>query len=237
MTFTLQGYRTLLETGLNNGYTFLPFGESADRCCLLRHDIDASLTRALALAEIEKDLGISATYFVMLRSPVYNLFSRHNHRAVEKILSLGHFLGLHYDEGFDSISRIDLEKETLEKMFRTQVGVVSFHQPSQGVLSNQFKVKGMLNTYDKEDMQGFHYVSDSNMDWKRETPLQIFQNKLYARLHLLIHPMWWAQEREGTCEQIWSHVIQENFAESEKQLLLTERAYGAEREALWTKSL
>jgi len=52
---------------------------------LLRHDVDVDVGAALEMAKVEKSLGVSSTYFLMLRPPVYNLMSRHNHQAVKKI--------------------------------------------------------------------------------------------------------------------------------------------------------
>ena len=50
--------------------------------------------------------GIQSTYFIMLRSPVYNLFSRENSEYLKKIIGFGHHIGLHYDDAYDiSISK------------------------------------------------------------------------------------------------------------------------------------
>src|SRR4051794_10657819 len=89
---TLGGYDALLRTALDAGYAFRPFHDPGDaaRVLLLRHDIDADLGAAVALGEIEARLGVGATYFVMLRSPVYNLFSRAGDRDVRRLVDLGH---------------------------------------------------------------------------------------------------------------------------------------------------
>src|SRR4051812_6000720 len=85
--FTLKGYETLLKQAVDSGYQFCSFEnidvDNSGKICYLRHDIDADVTAALKLAEIENSLGIRATYFFMLRSPVYNLFSRFNQKLVE----------------------------------------------------------------------------------------------------------------------------------------------------------
>ena len=44
----------------------------------LRHDIDFDCGYARALAEVEVDMGLVATYYFMLSSPTYNAFSREN---------------------------------------------------------------------------------------------------------------------------------------------------------------
>ena len=52
------------------------------------------------MAKIEHKFGVKATYFFMLRSPFYNIFTRANNEAVKEIIKLGHNIGLHYDEGY-----------------------------------------------------------------------------------------------------------------------------------------
>ena len=56
-----------------------------DRVVILRHDIDYSLDKAVALAELERELGVSSTYFVLLTSEFYNLLSKDNLSKISKI--------------------------------------------------------------------------------------------------------------------------------------------------------
>lgn len=63
------------------------------------HDVDMSPRRALALARLEADEGITATYFVMPSSAFYNLFEREVREPFEAVAALGHRLGLHFDLG------------------------------------------------------------------------------------------------------------------------------------------
>lgn len=229
----------MLEVALNNGYWFRAFDDprffDATKVCLLRHDIDADLGAALKIAQIEAQLEIRSTYFVMLRSPVYNLLARANICLLQEILALGHGLGLHYDEGFCSDNRyttedwVYFEREMLEKVTGSPIRVVSFHQPNEHILKGNIKLRKLINTYNKEDMMGFEYVSDSNMQWRDETPLEIFQNKIYDKLHLLIHPMWWKDGKSVSTEDCWDHAIKANWERSQQQLLETERAFGNKR--------
>ena len=101
--FTRAGFEALLEGALEAGYTFAPFDQVPDvaQVCLLRHDVDADLGAAVELARIEQRVGVQATYFCMLRSPLYNVFGRRNVELVHELVSLGHEIGLHYDVGFD----------------------------------------------------------------------------------------------------------------------------------------
>ena len=65
----------------------------------LAHDIDNSPEQALALARVEREMGVRSTYFVLLRSEFYNVAAR---RCLETLGAdprlVGHELGLHFDE-------------------------------------------------------------------------------------------------------------------------------------------
>jgi hypothetical protein len=239
--FTYKGYTNLLETAINARYNFISFNEAKsytlEKFCVLRHDIDADLDAAYEMASIEAKLGVKATYFIMLRSPIYNLFSRTNHTFVQKIIDLGHEIGIHYDEGFYAKNKglnslIEEEAFILENMFEKKINVVSFHQPSLKIINNEIKIKKFINTYDKQDLVGITYISDSNKVWKEGTPWDMFGESKYTKMHLLIHPMWWMTNEDLSTEEIWSKTIISNFKREEKQVCSTERAYGQARKML-----
>lgn len=237
--FTKNGYRKLLETALSSGYAFLPFSDkerfSKGKVCLLRHDVDADLNSALELARIETELGIRSTFFIMLRSPVYNLFSWSNHKIVEEI-SRHHWIGLHFDDGATQHGNEQLEDRAwnemgiLSSMFGLTIDAISFHQPSQYVLSNNIAIKGVINTYNNNDMRGYHYVSDSNKVWKSINPLDIFRDSIFSKLHLLIHPIWWATDKAGlSTADAWDSAILKTIKATANYLHATEGAYGCKR--------
>ena len=233
----------MLESALSSGYEFRSFDDpdrfTADRVCLLRHDIDADLGAACEMAMLESRLGVRATYFVMLRAPVYNLFGRANHRFVQQIIEHGHWLGLHYDQGFvpddqsTTAEWVDREARVLTEFFGVSVRAVSFHQPSPAILQNTFKFEGLVNTYDHDDLRGFKYISDSNMVWREATAHEIFRHALFPRLHLLIHPLWWVSDEPNvTTMAAFDRALEANLRRAQEQMLLTERAYGPARKFL-----
>ncbi|WP_417820426.1 hypothetical protein [Terasakiella sp.] len=244
--FSLNGYRQLLETLLQDGFEFIAFDKTAikqsrkrvdKKYCLLRHDIDADLSAALKLAEVEEDLGVQATYFLMLRSPVYNLLGRHNSQCVEDILKKGHWIGLHYDQGFDdlrqwdqekTIHAIDIESRFIEKQFNIDVTAVSFHQPTIAVLQGGVQTGLRINTYDKNALSGFEYFSDSNRQFGLLEEGKLSDGSLLSHIQLLTHPMWWVYSDKNTFD-VWDRVLEENFYSSQLQLLKTERAFGLKR--------
>ena len=253
--YSLSNFIVLLQNALSSGYIFVPFSkniinEQKSGICVLRHDVDNDLSAALKMAKAESKIGISATYFFMLRSPCYNLMSRQNHLYVNEIINLGHNVGLHYDQAFDSIRNISTEDTSclihdeaswIEKVFQISVSAVSFHQPSSVVFQEGINCGSRINTYDPDVFNEFVYVSDSNRvfpllendETTENNPLAKKLNglkKLWPKnFQLLIHPMWWVYDNQTT-EEVWNEVIKSNFYQMQIQLLKTERAFGKKRE-------
>jgi hypothetical protein len=233
--YTPAGYRRLLETALDAGYAFRAFDErdGAGRVLLLRHDVDADLGAAVELARIEAELGVGSTYFVMLRSPLYNLHGRANTRLVQELLALGHRLGLHFDVAFDpggSRTReewIELERRHLAELFETDVRAVSFHQPASFPGTAELRPQGVVSAW---NLDGFAYFSDANMGAVAETLPELLRSGAEPRIQLLVHPLWWVSESGGeTTESLWERAILANLLRSEEQLVTSERAYGRAR--------
>lgn len=244
--YSLRGYARVITSILEAGYEPIQFeavGVAApySRKILFRHDIDADMGAAERMAKLEGELGVKATYFVMTRSPAYNLFARHNHRLVEQILSYGHSLGLHYDRGFSPRAEmthdecLEAEAAFLEKIFGVQIDAVSFHQPDPDVVAGRVMSGRFLNTYDKSALHAFRYFSDSNRTlklsfrrWQGPLGAPSLDELGGANLQVLTHPMWWIYEAQTTAE-VWDQVIVNNFDRCQQQFLATERAYGSER--------
>ncbi|MEM9942665.1 MAG: hypothetical protein AAF939_13965, partial [Planctomycetota bacterium] len=103
--FTFDGYRNLIEKLLAKGYAFSAFPDAIELdltksqrpLCLMRHDIDFDLGMARDMALVEAEFQIQSTYFFLVRTEHYNLFSEQGTKLVREILDLGHHLGLHFD--------------------------------------------------------------------------------------------------------------------------------------------
>jgi len=220
--FTLSAYGQILQSALNAGYGFESFSEigyeALPQTCLLRHDIDSELLGCGPMLDVERELGVRATYFVMTRSIAYNLFCIESRAMVERILADGHRLGMHFmgelcenDTPSVLAEKIMREQDWLQKEFGTAIDAVSFHQPSQAILDGNIAVPGLVNTYNKSQTGAYFYVSDTNMTWRRDHPLDIFSRKLHNRLQLLIHPIWWTSQAMTT-EEKWVAVLRMNQA-------------------------
>lgn len=229
--FDCKFYRMLLDKFKEYGFSFNYFDNFKDKSCILRHDIDVSPKLALEMAKLEHKLGVNSTFFFMVRSPFYNLFSRTNDNIVRQIIDMGHCIGLHYDEGYYSKNislqeLVDSEILMLEKNFDTRINVVSFHQPSKKIIDNSIGIK-QINTYDKSYFRDIKYASDSNMIFKDDI-IDIITSGEHSKIQLLIHPIWWMAYGNNTEEKFMS-AIKCNFEQEQEQVINTERAYGVEK--------
>lgn len=205
MKFTYSAYRELLSLfrewgyAIRNYYTYL----DAPRCVILRHDIDNSLDQAVKLAELEAEENVRSTWFVLLRTDFYNVFSKASKEALDRIHSLGHEIGLHFDEASyvptlkpdEVVEKIIKECGLLSALLGTQVSTVSMHRPSKSTLEANYQIPGVVNSYGRTFFQDFKYLSDSRRRW-RETVEEIIRSGEYDRLHILTHAFWYHEEEE-----------------------------------------
>lgn len=222
MEFTYDAYKNLVKDVLKSGYEITDYHsyKSCERPCILRHDVDMDVKKAALFAEMEAEISattdVHATYFVLLTSDFYNLYSKKNIVLIKKIMSHGHEIGLHFDEKrymddntFDaSLLKEAVEKECniLSNLIEKKVKVVSMHRPSQKFLQSNFKFEGIINSYSAELFNNFKYLSDSRMCW-REDVNDIVNKHQEKALHILTHPFWYAKESYST------HDILERFLE------------------------
>lgn len=154
MRFTYSSYADLINLLKKNNYTIANYHNCDDfkRVAILRHDIDTDLTKALEFAEFEKSMGVVSTYFVLLSSNFYNVFSKKSQDVIHRIQSLGHAVGLHFDETKYPINnRNDFElyvKRELDIFGRVVwEGDKSFsmHRPSEFALEGNFNFGDVIN--------------------------------------------------------------------------------------------
>ena len=95
--FSYDDYRQIIrlvqETGCAMGY------EEAlgkERFAIMRHDVEYSVERAFALAQVECEMGFSSTWFFQWTNNSYNILSRRNQEMIKKIREMGHHVGLHF---------------------------------------------------------------------------------------------------------------------------------------------
>lgn len=214
MNFTYDAYIELIKLLKSNFYNFANYKNYKEilRPVIFRHDIDNSLEKALKIARIENENNVKSTYFALLSTNFYNIFSKESNEILTEIKKLGHKIGLHFDEKRyvikdkeDLEKYIEYEKSILEKVIGTKVYSVSMHRPSKWILENDIQFKNIINTYSKTFFDEFRYLSDSRMHW-REDVLGIINSRKYDKLHILTHPFWY-DEGEGDIKERVSKYI------------------------------
>lgn len=217
LPFTHDGYRFLLSELQKAGYTAADFAQGVSLLnsnrpfVLLRHDIDFDLAPALELARIEAEEGLFATYFVLVRTEHYNLFTPENSRIVEEILALGHRLGLHFDgalypecEAEALATCCSREAELLERWFGVDVSVVSMHRPAPSFVGGSPALTApRLHTYLPLFTEEIFYLADSRGLWRYGEPLDSPAFLARRPLHLLTHPIWWRPAQRSPLDTLY----------------------------------
>ena len=212
-SFSYAEYRNIITMVSQN----LPIKDYKDvlrynltRFCILRHDVEFSIDRALKLARLENELDVSSTYTVQLRNNTYNALSQKNIEAVQEIKKLGHYIGLHQNPPKMSdkklVEYIQKDIETLEHYYGFEVDRFAFHRCGSNpeLLEKYVEVPDKINCYAKEFFHYFkgkkpddfrvHYLADSNHKWKYGHPLHIDYTVYPFRMQLLTHPYSWTED-------------------------------------------
>ena len=86
MEFTFEAYIKLIDLLKKHNYSFIDYSdfERQDKSVILRHDVDYDLHRVLKMAELEKEQGVSSTYFVLATSDFYNIMSKESQEILHK---------------------------------------------------------------------------------------------------------------------------------------------------------
>ena len=214
MDFTIDSYKRMIDTLQQKRYTFSLYIDDEvfekQRNVIMRHDVDFSIDRALQMAQIEKSMGIKSTFFFLLFTEFYNVASKESQDKVNEIISMGHDVGLHFDEvsySYKNFSQEKIEKDIkievtqLSNLLRHDICAVSMHRPSGNCLESNLNLAGLINAYDKRFLGDIYkYLSDSRMSWRENVDL-IIEEESYDRINILTHPIWYNDEKQeiGDC--------------------------------------
>jgi hypothetical protein len=175
--------------------------------CVIRHDIEFSLPKAVRLAELDAQLGIPSTFFVQVKNGAYNPLAPRNARLIRSLHKSSDQVGLHFyisDIGENDVGEIvrQLEFQTmvLEDSLGSRVTRFSYHRPPLWVLKlNLGNETKLLNAYDprvfeitggQNDPKNIKYMADSRHAWMYGHPLA-FRDK-YKQFQILMHPDEWS---------------------------------------------
>ena len=220
----LNNYLVFLKL-LRRKYKFKFFNEKIFKYgdIILRHDVDYHIDYALELAKIEKKLNIKSTYFFLLRSDFYNLFSFESTNKINIIKKLGHKISLHFD---DAIYNKDLKinffkkKKFFEKMMNVKIDTISFHRPLKKYIQSNKRVFGISHTYQSKYMKKIKYFSDSRNNFSYGNPLSTLEYKKNISMQILIHPIWWVSKFDQNSKIKFKKLVQDKQSVLIKNLKL-----------------
>lgn len=233
--FTVNAYIELLEQVKNKFKTIL-YADCfvTDSFILWRHDVDFSLNHALALARIEHQLGISATYFINIHSDFYNALAPDETEIIQTIKELGHDIGIHLDANYHDVKdtaalerALEVEILIFEKMFNSVPRAFSFHNPkATHLVYDKRYYAGLINCYSAYFKQDVDYVSDSNGYWRFKSIQDCLGNNEVKKLQVLTHPGWWQEcvsyPRERVCNIVFRRAA-DTVRKYDRQLELDNR--------------
>lgn len=181
--FTLRSYRSYLEAIISRGFPFLTFAEflsmdkQPERFCLVRHDVDRKPANALAMAELESELGVKATYYFRTKPHTFDP------KIILEIAGLGHEIGYHYESLSDKRGNMasaqqDFELHLEEMRKIVQIDTVSMHgrplrpfdnrdmwrsAEQRNILHRKYRILGEV--YLDIDYTDISYITDTGRNW------------------------------------------------------------------------
>jgi len=226
--FSEESLRRMYALSIANGYKSIFFGEekaTEEPYILWRHDIDIELPAVQKMAEIEYEENIRSTYFFMVSSWFYNLFSKEARETISKIKDLGHSVALHCDLGVGREEIIDEGKvnEKIDKEFALLEleypgifdRIVSFHNPPKDIINRNFTK--FYSTYSPKFFKEIKYLSDSNRIWREGRPENWLNVNSHPKLSILLHPIIWKYGGETMPEAV-GYYLEEKMNVSKENL-------------------
>ena len=215
--FSRHGYHRILLALKEAGYSFRGFSE-ADQIesqkpqVFLRHDVDFSLQSALRMANVEYIENIKTTYFIQLRSPLYNALSQYTRDLVGELHGLGHEIALHLDLGLYRDNYVNGVRDEIKLLIAcypfADPRVISFHRPRGIEELRKLRLPNVRHTYEQRFFGDIEYISDSTGAWRHDHPLssQAFQSK--RSMQLVTHPLWWMMSGQTSQEKFGSFIAE-----------------------------
>jgi len=225
-SFTLKHYREILELALSRGYKFLGFHEQYcsknHKIIYLRHDIDVCIEEAISMADLESEIGISSTYFILVNSPVYNPLSADCLGLISYIQEKGHWVGLHIDPLLINKGNVEDIEDEINYLFEffvkklKLVPVISFHRPVPEIIGKSFKK--FISAYSPKYFKDIIYISDSRGMWQDDCPCNLLYREAYFSMQILIHPIWWKENNVKSVKEKLFYLIEERCKKNKSYL-------------------
>lgn len=213
--FSYNCYRSILRKYVDKATTYdVVLKIKPSEFALIRHDVEFSVGRALAMARIDSEIGVKSTFFFQVRNNAYNLMSIENEKAISQIVKLGMDIGLHFYVTHIPLGQTEfLEQELIfqahciSQMAGIECKSFSYHRPPAWVLQDRRDlVCGLINAYGcsffecSSNPVNIKYIADSQHKFKYGHPLSQDVLKRFNKYQLLLHPDEWGVSDSGVVD-------------------------------------
>ena len=178
--FTLDAYRSLLQSAIRSGYKltsyqdFILNGDKYNKVFILRHDVDDLPQNSLATALLEKELGaVGSYYFRIVKQSLHP-------EVIKEIASAGHEIGYHYEDV--ALCKGDMVKALDD--FKKHLALIKTYYPVQTICmhgspmskwdnrllwaKNNYKELGLIGEpYFDIDFNKVLYITDTGRSWNK----------------------------------------------------------------------
>lgn len=222
--FSYDNYKKILKQMkiINKIYNFKSIDDFVKNGYILRHDVDFDIEKAYIMSNIEKEMNVTSTYFMLVTSDLYNVLSYNNKNMIKSMSLNGFEIGLHFDPviyGDVNLNHMQkqVEKECsiIEDIIGETLQTVSLHNPS---IHNQYPVfKGYNNAYSKEFFNPDLYLSDSCKDFRGKEIFEFIKKGKDDLLQVLFHPIHFS-EKGGTYIENFNELIENRINKFDKNM-------------------
>lgn len=176
--FSLEHYAEIMESNVRR------FGSIRERRqVVIAHDIDILPKYALAMAELEFNVGVTSTYYILPYAEFYNSTSPENIEVWKQISEMGHELGFHYDGRY--APDLTVAHKSLKNSIPKLGNEIALHLNG---LTPQPEIPSHLHDRRIMDKEGYNYLADSGGWWRDRC---ICQHK-GEKILFVCHPVWWS---------------------------------------------
>lgn len=206
--FTFNHYKEILELAKYKGYKFFKCEDldkikDFEKVIVLRHDIDFSPKNATYFSDIEKNLGISSTYFIRLHATSYNPLELKTFNYIKKLKYNSHEIALHQEPDFAAMNDDETkdylirEIQAFNLLFSVDIKGISTHEPARrGIQVNKGNIDDFSLKYESyfpEFTEDMKYISDSGARWREGCMCNWIKNN-EKKLYINTHPFWWYKD-------------------------------------------
>ena len=215
LDFTEERYAEILDLASSkfSFHLISQIPETSIGTALWRHDVDFSPQRALAMAKMESERNIVATYYVQPSSRFYSIFEPEIIAILREISAMGHEIGLHFDPSIypkgDLVSRLRLETNLLSDLSCSEVATFSLHNPTTYDTSifSDISVDGLINGTSPTLREHYTYCSDSNGIWRFTPLIDVLLEPSITSVYILTHPVWWTVDDMVPREKVKRSIV------------------------------